>query len=435
MSYDPPPESRRHLPVWAFVVLCLGALGAGAVVLPMLRLDAVPRVQQTPDLSAPDPDRDAPAVASDPEPDPRAPRFDLVRAAPDGRMIVAGRALPGALVEFVVDGVTLADTRSDGAGQFVAFLTLDASDVARVLSLVTRDALGTVTASAETVILAPDARAAPAQPAPGAAAASIMAEGPSAAIPAPVAAPDFAPSVTAGKVSAPDAAIPAPDNGAAADDQRSEPARAGAAGDATRPAPVAPDRVSAGPRRTALVSGADGVRVMASPPLEGAALRLDSIDYGAQGAVVLRGRAASGGTVRATLSGLPPVEIAPDSAGTWTLRLPDVPPGDYRLDIVRATHNGAPGTDRVTIPFRRAASADVAAALSGEAARIVTVQPGATLWAIARDRYGEGGRYVQVYDANRDAIRDPDLIYPGQVFRLPDAAADGPISRPADAPR
>lgn len=49
----------------------------------------------------------------------------------------------------------------------------------------------------------------------------------------------------------------------------------------------------------------------------------------------------------------------------------------------------------------------------------VTVQPGFTLWAIARDTYGDGLMYVQVYKANKDKIRDPNLIYPGQVFVVP----------------
>ena len=49
-----------------------------------------------------------------------------------------------------------------------------------------------------------------------------------------------------------------------------------------------------------------------------------------------------------------------------------------------------------------------------------TVQPGATLWAIAEERYGEGVLYVTVFEANRDRIRDPDLIFPGQVFVLPE---------------
>jgi nucleoid-associated protein YgaU len=49
----------------------------------------------------------------------------------------------------------------------------------------------------------------------------------------------------------------------------------------------------------------------------------------------------------------------------------------------------------------------------------ITVQPGFTLWAIARDTYGDGVLYVQVFEANRDKIKDPDLIYPGQVFTVP----------------
>ena len=49
----------------------------------------------------------------------------------------------------------------------------------------------------------------------------------------------------------------------------------------------------------------------------------------------------------------------------------------------------------------------------------ITVQPGNTLWAISRERYGKGILYVRIYEANRDRIRDPDLIYPGQVFAIP----------------
>ncbi|TCL09103.1 nucleoid-associated protein YgaU [Shimia isoporae] len=54
------------------------------------------------------------------------------------------------------------------------------------------------------------------------------------------------------------------------------------------------------------------------------------------------------------------------------------------------------------------------------AVQIVTVQPGSSLWAIARDRYGEGTMYVRVFEANQDKIRNPDLIYPGQVFTVPE---------------
>ena len=63
---------------------------------------------------------------------------------------------------------------------------------------------------------------------------------------------------------------------------------------------------------------------------------------------------------------------------------------------------------------------EVAAADPAVAVRAVTVQPGHTLWAIARTRYGQGIDYVKVFEANRSQIRDPDLIYPGQVFDIPD---------------
>jgi len=52
----------------------------------------------------------------------------------------------------------------------------------------------------------------------------------------------------------------------------------------------------------------------------------------------------------------------------------------------------------------------------------VTVQPGFTLWGIAQERYGDGVLYVQVFEANKDKIKDPNLIYPGQVFSVPETA-------------
>ena len=49
----------------------------------------------------------------------------------------------------------------------------------------------------------------------------------------------------------------------------------------------------------------------------------------------------------------------------------------------------------------------------------VVIQPGDNLWNIARAIYGRGIRYTVIYEANKDQIRDPDLIYPGQVFTTP----------------
>jgi nucleoid-associated protein YgaU len=47
------------------------------------------------------------------------------------------------------------------------------------------------------------------------------------------------------------------------------------------------------------------------------------------------------------------------------------------------------------------------------------VSRGDSLWRISRVTYGVGTRYAIVYKANRDRIRDPNRIYPGQIFVLP----------------
>lgn len=47
------------------------------------------------------------------------------------------------------------------------------------------------------------------------------------------------------------------------------------------------------------------------------------------------------------------------------------------------------------------------------------IERGDSLWRISRRTYGEGEHYTLIYDANREQIRNPDLIYPGQVFVLP----------------
>jgi nucleoid-associated protein YgaU len=49
----------------------------------------------------------------------------------------------------------------------------------------------------------------------------------------------------------------------------------------------------------------------------------------------------------------------------------------------------------------------------------IVVQPGNNLWRIARATYGRGIRYTVIYQANKDQIADPNKIYPGQVFALP----------------
>jgi nucleoid-associated protein YgaU len=48
-----------------------------------------------------------------------------------------------------------------------------------------------------------------------------------------------------------------------------------------------------------------------------------------------------------------------------------------------------------------------------------TVQSGDTLWKIATQFYGDGTKYVKIFEANKNILKDPDHIYPGQELVIP----------------
>jgi len=156
----------------------------------------------------------------------------------------------------------------------------------------------------------------------------------------------------------------------------------------------------------------------ASPPAAPAGpdlpLSIDVIDYGEGGAVIVSGRGRSGAAIRLYLDDRLVGEGRCDDRGLFRIQAQGaIAPGVYRL---RADQLDAGGkvTARAETPFQRAAPAEIAVA-EGR----VVVQPGNSLWRIARRVYGEGLRYTVIYQANQDQIRNPDLIYPGQIFTVP----------------
>ena len=58
-------------------------------------------------------------------------------------------------------------------------------------------------------------------------------------------------------------------------------------------------------------------------------------------------------------------------------------------------------------------------ATTAPSTRTYTVVRGDCLWNIAKKYYGNGSQYTKIYNANRDKIKNPSLIYPGQVFVIP----------------
>ncbi|WP_193371097.1 LysM peptidoglycan-binding domain-containing protein [Pelagibius marinus] len=143
-------------------------------------------------------------------------------------------------------------------------------------------------------------------------------------------------------------------------------------------------------------------------------LVLDSVDYDELGRVTVGGRAAHGSRLRIYLDNQLVGETVAGPDGRWSHSPEDpVAEGLHALRVDRVAQDGSV-LARVETPFSREA---VRVAQADE--EFVIVQPGNSLWRIARRTYGEGLRYTVIYQANKDQIRDPDLIYPGQVFEVP----------------
>lgn len=346
-------------------------------------------------------------VQPDPDPEPQTapeeqvvpaspdtPRFDEVRRDPDGMTVIAGRAAPGSEVHVMSNGTEIATALADGAGKFATLAILPPDGMGQILSLEGMSGKNPVR-SVEEVILAPMGAVSVA-PAQASAADAIS---------------DTAQTVTE---------TPVPEvQSAAAEDVAtgSDPMPAGT--DATTPQiPEAADDTVA-----LLKSTPDGVELLSgSAPKPTKAIALDTITYSQQGEVSLAGRAQTQGrSVQVYLDNAAVGTLPVDAEGRWRGDIEDVTAGIYTLRVDELNHVGDV-ISRVETPFKRESPEVLARATANYDGPIkaITVQEGATLWAIARDRYGDPTLYVRVFDANRDSIRDPDLIYPGQVFTLPE---------------
>jgi len=146
---------------------------------------------------------------------------------------------------------------------------------------------------------------------------------------------------------------------------------------------------------------------------------LDSISYDENDEVVLAGRGNPGRTIIIYVDDAPLMDTMVSESGSWKQALHGLDAGRYVLRVDEIDDDGNV-TSRVESPFQREYPEDVREAKATNDTTY-TVQPGNSLWVIATGRYGDGMRYHQIFSANKDQIRNPDLIYPGQVFAIPDA--------------
>jgi nucleoid-associated protein YgaU len=196
---------------------------------------------------------------------------------------------------------------------------------------------------------------------------------------------------------------------------------------------VVPDVATAGaaPPPLAVLTGPNAApRVLTGPGAPAGAasagharLALGAAEYGEHGDMRLSGTAPPGATVRLYVDNHPIGDAVANPNGQWSFAANDATnatagPGAHRLRLDQVAPNG-----RVTARLDRPFTREQVAAAELSAGRLA-IRPGESLWTIARRVYGQGIRYTVIYQANRQDIRNPDLIFPGQVFAVPGGASD-----------
>ncbi|MDT8345523.1 MAG: LysM peptidoglycan-binding domain-containing protein, partial [Thermohalobaculum sp.] len=164
---------------------------------------------------------------------------------------------------------------------------------------------------------------------------------------------------------------------------------------------------------------AESVAVLQPAAGEAGRVVLDRITYSPGGDAVAAGRARPGHAVRAYANAVFVADAAVAPDGAWQVTLPRAAAeGAHLLRFDEVAANGEVAS-RLEMPFAYDDGATPVAARQ----RQIVVQRGDNLWRIAEQHYGQGLRYSVIFGANAGQIRDPDLIYPGQVFAIPELIA------------
>ncbi len=219
---------------------------------------------------------------------------------------------------------------------------------------------------------------------------------------------------------------------AAADTKEPEVAMAPVSGPSMAPAPessVAPASQPE-PARAPVAASEQPPKTEPAPQPE---VTVAAVEADTTGNIYVAGTAETNEPVRVYVDNQPIGETKPTEGGTWLVETKrDMPAGTYQVRADQVDKNTGDVIARAEVPFERevdvatlrpttTAAAAGGAEMTGDtpAVQTVIIKRGDNLWHIARDLYGHGIRYSTIYEANRDQIRSPHWIYPGQVFVVP----------------
>lgn len=358
--------------------------------------------------------RQAPVAQPEPTPAvPATPSFDVVRVNSKGDSVIAGRAEPGSTVIIMDDDKEIGRVTADDRGEWVFIPEQPLPPGSRRLTLeMQKEGSEPVLSRNEVVLVVPE---------PG---------------------KDIAGQPTQEESQALILVVPREGSGPATVLQKPTPEVSALL--PVSPQPAVPQTISpllsaSAPALPQTISPQPSASISPSPPLEASLpelpppvppppvtpqaaspseivfrLSIDAVNYDDTGRLSISGHSAPGALIQLYLDNRFLGRAVSDAGGAWSVS-PDVrvEPGLYTLRADQVDPTGKV-LARVVIPFARSVLLT-----EMRPGTFVIVQPGNSLWRLARRAYGSGFEYTVIYQANRDQIGDPDLIYPGQVFALP----------------
>jgi len=166
----------------------------------------------------------------------------------------------------------------------------------------------------------------------------------------------------------------------------------------------------------------EGTRV---PTVEIPSISVEAVEVDGD-KIFIAGASKAGATIRIYINGEDVGDVIAASNGRWLYEdRKHLDAGRYtiRVDQIAAASGSVDARAEVPFVVEERTISEIAKAESNT----IIIRRDDNLWTIAKRLYGDGLRYTAIYEQNRDQIRDPDLIFPGQTFTLPREGRKNPV--------